>query len=104
MHGKPAQQSASVVQVPPDSTQLGPQMNGGSPSPALTSGKQGSPQQSALEAQAMPARESASSQSPAAEQRGIPSRSCWHTLGSTFTLPAQQLFSAAHWYCASLQI
>src|SRR5262245_61569254 len=90
--GRPAQQSASVVHTPPASTQLGRQMNAGSAE--LRFGRQGKPQQSALDAQGSPALEGASVQSPAAEQRGIPRVSCWQTLGSSFTLPAQQLFSA----------
>lgn len=104
MQGMPEQQSASVVQAPFAGThELPPQMNGESPSPAASFGRQGSPQQSALEAQGSPAFEPASSQSPTPVQRGIPRRSCWQTLGSMFTLPAQQLFSALHELVASLQ-
>jgi hypothetical protein len=35
---------------------------------------------------------------------GIPRRSCWHTNGFLFTLPAQQLFSALQEVVASLQM
>jgi hypothetical protein len=101
MHGIPEQQSASVVQSPFAGThELSPQMKGGPPGASF--GKQGKPQQSALEAQGSPALEPASEQSPAPVQRGIPRRSCWHTVGSMFTLPAQQLFSALHELVASL--
>ena len=103
LHGNPEQQSASVVQVPPEGTQLVPQMNGAPPSPALAFGKHGRPQQSALVAQGWPAKDPASAQSPTSVQRGMPSRSCWQTVGSWFTLPAQQLFSALHDVVASLQ-
>jgi len=98
----PAQQSASVVQTPPDSTQLGPQINGGSLLARF--GRQGRPQQSALDAQASPALEPPWEQSPASEQRGMPRLSCWQTVGSLFTLPAQQLFSALQELVASLQM
>jgi hypothetical protein len=101
--GRPWQQSASVVQVPFAGThELSPQMNGEPLSPAASFGKQGRPQQSALEAQGSPAFDPASVQSPAPVQRGIPRRSCWQTVGSWFTLPAQQLFSALHELVASL--
>lgn len=76
-HGRPWQQSASVVHVPLAGTQeLSPQMNGEPLSPAASFGKQGKPQQSALDAQGWPAFDAASSQSPAPVQRGIPRRSC----------------------------
>ncbi len=92
-HGSPEQQSASEVQAPFVGTQsLPPQMK---PLPAVF-GRHGNPQQSALLAQGWPAFEPASLQSPAAVQRGMPRLSCWHTVGSWFTLPAQQLFSALH--------
>ena len=100
--GRPEQQSASEVQAPSVGTQsLPPQMNA-EPPPALF-GRHGSPQQSALLAQGCPALEPASLQSPASVQRGMPRLSCWHTVGSLFTLPAQQLFSALHEPTASLQ-
>ena len=101
--GRPGQQSASVVQSPPAGTHvLLPQMNGGSPLPAFLFGTHARPQQSALLAQGLPSNEPASAQLPAPVHRGMPSRSCWHTVGSLFTLPAQQLFSALHDPVASL--
>ncbi len=100
--GSPGQQSADVVHAPPLSTQMGPQTKGGTPDGL---GTQGKPQQSALVAQACPAREPASAQdSPFNVQRGMPRMSCWQTNGFWLTLPAQQLFSALQDIVAILQI
>jgi hypothetical protein len=100
-HGIPAQQSPSVVQAPPNGTQESPQTNGGPL--GLLLGTQGNPQQSALVAHSCPVRSPASAQSPTPVQRGMPNKSCWHAVGTRFTLPAQQLFSALHDEVASLQ-
>ena len=52
-HGEPAQQSAVVVHVPPEGTHAAePHTNGGVPAGL---GKHGLPQQSALDAHAVPA-------------------------------------------------
>jgi hypothetical protein len=108
--GKPGQQSAFVVQAPLVPTQTPPHTNAGVPAPASGVndglGTHGRPQQSTLVAQACPWREPASMQAipPFIMQRGIPSKSCWHTSGFWLTLPAQQLFSALHDIDASLQI
>ena len=51
LHGRPAQQSASVEHAPFAGTQVVPQTNADPPSPALAFGRQGNPQQSALVAQ-----------------------------------------------------
>jgi hypothetical protein len=80
MQGRPAQQSAVVVHAPPALTHTPPpQMYRGTPaSPAKAGfGAQGRPQQSALVAQACPAREPASPHPTAISvQRGIPRMSC----------------------------
>jgi hypothetical protein len=52
MHKRPAQQSVSVVQSPPSATHTMPQTYGGVPNGFLVQGK---PQQSALDAHALPA-------------------------------------------------
>ena len=68
-------------------------------------GAQGSPQQSALVAQACPDLDPPSPQlSPFIVQRGMPRMSCWQTYGFWLTLPAQQLFSALQVMVASLQM
>ncbi len=99
-HGRPAQQSASVLHAPPDFTQLSPQMYG-EPLP-LVLGTQGMPQQSALVAHAWPVMAPASPvQPPAASvQRGMPSRSRWQ-VSLCCTLPAQHTSVAEHdWDCS----
>jgi hypothetical protein len=99
--GSGAQQSAVVVQAPPASTQALPQMNGGVPAGLGTHGK---PQQSALDAQALPSYCVGSVQSiSAAKQRGIPRLSCLH-VGKFSELPAQQLVLALHDVKSSLQM
>jgi hypothetical protein len=103
--GRPGQQSALVVQAPPLATQMGPQTNAGAPGADDELGTHGRPQQSALVAQACPARDPPSVQgSPFRVQRGMPRMSCWQTSGFWLTLPAQQLFSALHDIVLSLQI
>jgi hypothetical protein len=105
VQGRPGQQSAGVVQVPPRPTHSPPQTKGGAPaSPeTLGLGTHAKPQQSALVAQGCPALEPASSHgSPASVQRGIPRKSCWQTSGFRLTFPAQQLFSALQDVVASL--
>jgi hypothetical protein len=107
MHGSPGQQSAVVVQAPPAPTQMGPHTSGGTPASGAHDGlgTHGKPQQSALVAQACPARDPPSVQgSPFSVQRGIPRMSCWQTSGFWLTLPAQQLFSALHDITFSLQM
>jgi len=101
VQGRPGQQSAAVVQLPPRPTHSPPQTNGGRLVPASAMkaglGTHASPQQSALVAHACPALEPPSPQGcPVIVQRGIPRLSCWQTKGFWLTLPAQQLFSALH--------
>jgi hypothetical protein len=48
LHGRPLQQSASVVHAPLAGTQVVPQTNAGPPSAALGFGTHGKPQQSEL--------------------------------------------------------
>src|SRR5688500_17978469 len=103
LHGIPEQQSASVVQAPFIGTHVVPHTKPAPPSLAFGFGTHGKPQQSALFEHGCPAFDPVSEQSPPPVQRGIPSRSCWHTVGSWLTLPAQQLFSALHELVASLQ-
>ena len=101
--GRPVQQSAVVVQPPAAGTHDVPHLRGAPPSVTFV-GTQGSPQQSALLEQTSPVLGPASAQLPTPVQRGIPTMSCWQTVGSLFTFPAQQLFSALQVPEASLQI
>jgi hypothetical protein len=92
----PAQQSAVVVQPPAAGTHdVPPQTKGGEPAGF---GTHGLPQQSALEAQAVPAGGGflVQSTSVPAVQRGMPSRSCLQLSGCVITVPAQQRSVALH--------
>ena len=101
--GRPVQQSAVVVQPPALGTHDAPHRRGAPPSVTFV-GTHASPQQSALLEQTRPALVPASAQLPTPVQRGIPTMSCWQTVGSLFTFPAQQLFSALQEVEASLQM
>jgi len=103
VQGRPGQQSAVVVHALPVLMQAALQISLGPAASGL--GTHGPPQQSALVAHAIPALVAGSTptQLPAFVQRGMPRLSAWHASGTWFTLPAQQLFSAAHWYVGSLQ-
>jgi hypothetical protein len=102
-HGKPAQQSAVVLQFPPSGTHASPQMNGGSPAGLAVHGR---PQQSALEAQASPMYSVGSAQSTGAYKHlGMPRLSCTQVGGTEVSeLPAQQLVLALHDVNSSLQM
>jgi hypothetical protein len=81
-----------------------PQTKGGLPEGF---GTQGSPQQSALEAQAVPAGfgpVTVQSTSGSAVQRGMPRRSCLQFKGCVWTVPAQQRSVALHEFVARRQI
>jgi len=104
-HKLPEQQSAVVVHAPPVGTHfvaLPAQTRGGVPAGF---GTHGSPQQSALDAQALPSKVSgACVQSVSAmRQRGIPRRSCLQVFFCR-TLPAQQFAFALHSRVWSRQI
>jgi hypothetical protein len=90
LQGSPEQQSAVVVHPPAAGTHgLDEQMNGGLPAGF---GTQGRLQQSALDAQAVPASEPASAQSTPvlARQRGIPRLSWTQFVFTCWTVPEQQ--------------
>jgi len=96
VQGNPGQQSAVVVHSLPALMHAALQMSVGPAGSGL--GTQGPPQQSALVAHAIPALVAGSTptQLPAFVQRGMPRLSGWQASGTVFTLPEQQLFSAAH--------
>lgn len=99
LHAMPAQQSAVVVHVPPAWMQVPPHT-----SLPLPSGVQGRPQQSALDAHALPVCAFGSVQSISAmRQRGMPSESCLQVFFWR-TLPAQQFAFALHVLLCSRQI
>jgi hypothetical protein len=103
-HGAPAQQSAVVVHAAALGWHFTPtQTNGGAPDGFATQGKL---QQSALDAQALPASVvgSAVQSTPAARQRGMPRLSCLQMAGFCWTVPAQQRSVALHDSVASRQI
>jgi hypothetical protein len=82
MQGRPGQQSAPVLQVPPVPTHVPPQTKAGMLLPVVNDGfgTQARPQQSALVAQACPVLEPPSVQlSPFIVHRGMPRMSCWQT-------------------------
>jgi hypothetical protein len=100
LHGRPAQQSAVVVHAPPAGMQLVPpalalHTSGGVPAGFGTHGR---PQQSALDAQALPSNADGSpvQSISAIKQRGMPSESCLHVFFWR-TLPAQQFAFSLHW-------
>lgn len=100
--GVPGQQSAWVVQAPATGTQLP-----GSPhtKPPVGLGVHGLPQQSALEAHAVPAGGAPPAQSiGAVRHRGTPRASCWQRSGFCCTVPEQHRSVALHDVVASLQM
>jgi hypothetical protein len=105
LHDVPTQQSAVVVQAPPDAMHRpDPQTKGGMPDGF---GTHGLSQQSALDAHAVPAGgapASLQSRSDAAVQRGMPSRSCWQLSGCVCTVPAQHRSVALHDVTSSRQM
>jgi hypothetical protein len=105
LHGRPEQQSAVVVHAPPVGTHgAAPQTNGGFPAGFGTHGR---PQQSALDAHAVPAGfgpVTVQSTSGSAVQRGMPRRSCLQLRGCVCTVPEQQRSVALHEFVASRQI
>ena len=103
VQGVPGQQSEVLVHEPPVDTQVVPHTK---PVPAGL-GTQGLPQQSALEAHAVPAGGgplTLQSKSEATMQRGTPSASCWQTSGWVCTVPAQHLSVALHELLARRQM
>ena len=100
--GRPGQQSAVVVHLPPAATHALPQTNGGVPAELGTHGRL---QQSALDAHAFPASADGLVQlMSAARQRGMPRLSCLQTHGFVCTVPAQHRSVALHEFVASLQM
>jgi hypothetical protein len=100
----PAQQSAVVVQPPAAGTHtVPPQTKGGVPAGL---GTHGLPQQSALEAHAVPAGGGfiVQSTSDPAVQRGIPSRSSLQLSGWVITVPAQHRSVSLHCMTARRQM
>ncbi len=100
--GVPAQQSACVVQAPIEGIQFVPAHSRAPVGP----GVQGLPQQSALEAQAVPGGgggEIAQSTAGLAVQRGTPSASCWQRSGFCCTVPEQHRSVALQLLVASRQ-
>lgn len=99
LHAMPEQQSAVVVQLPPEGTHAPPQT-----SLPLASGVQGRPQQSALDAHALPVCADGFVQSTGAiRQRGMPRLSCLQT-GSWRALPEQQVALALQLFSIRRQI
>jgi hypothetical protein len=99
LHAMPAQQSAVVVQPPPDGMHAPPHT-----SAPLAFGVHGRPQQSALDAQALPVNAAGLVQSISAmRQRGMPSESCLQ-VSAWITLPAQQSALALHSFVFRRQI